>query len=65
MQSQNVIGENVVRIRSARGDTQKALAERAQLSRLGLSHIEPPNVAAWIDKMDTLQDEAEAKGGDF
>lgn len=40
MQSQNVIGENVVRIRSARGDTQKALAERAQLSRLGLSHIE-------------------------
>ena len=40
MQTENVIGENVVRLRAARGESQKGLAERAGLSRLGLSRIE-------------------------
>jgi Zn-dependent peptidase ImmA (M78 family)/DNA-binding XRE family transcriptional regulator len=40
MPADNVIGENVVRIRTARAETQKGLAERAGLSRLALSRIE-------------------------
>lgn len=40
MESLNVIGENVRRIRAARSLSQKALAERARLSRLALAKIE-------------------------
>ncbi len=40
MSAKNVIGTNVVRLRASMGMTQKALADRAQLSRLGLAKIE-------------------------
>lgn len=40
MDAQNVIGTNVVRLRAAKKVTQKALAERADLSRLALRKIE-------------------------
>ena len=40
MSAKNVIGTNVVRLRASMGMSQKALADRAQLSRLGLAKIE-------------------------
>ena len=40
MSAKNVIGTNVMRLRTSKGISQKALAERAQLSRLGLAKIE-------------------------
>ena len=40
MTAENVIGTNVVRLRASMGMSQKALADRAQLSRLGLAKIE-------------------------
>ena len=40
MSAENVIGTNVVRLRASMGMSQKALADRAQLSRLGLAKIE-------------------------
>ena len=40
MSTENVIGTNVMRLRTSKGISQKALAERAQLSRLGLAKIE-------------------------
>ena len=40
MSAKNVIGTNVVRLRASMGMSQKALADRAHLSRLGLAKIE-------------------------
>ena len=40
MATENVIGTNVVRLRVSKSMSQKALAERARLSRLGLAKIE-------------------------
>ena len=40
MSTENVIGINVVRLRVSKSMSQKALAERARLSRLGLAKIE-------------------------
>ena len=40
MSAKNVIGTNVMRLRTSKRISQKALAERAQLSRLGLAKIE-------------------------
>ena len=40
MATENVIGTNVVRLRVSKSMSQKALAERARLSRLGLGKIE-------------------------
>ncbi len=40
MSAKNLVGTNVLRLRTSKGISQKALAERAQLSRLGLAKIE-------------------------
>ena len=40
MTTENVIGTNVMRLRASKGMSQTALAERANLSRLGLAKIE-------------------------
>lgn len=40
MSTKNEIGSNVMRLRTSKGISQKALAARAQLSRLGLAKIE-------------------------
>ncbi len=40
MSTKSVIGANVMRLRTSKGISQKALADRAQLSRLGLAKIE-------------------------
>lgn len=59
MESQNVIGTNVARLRAARGVSQSALAERANLSRLALRNIE---LGASLPRPDTLRALAAALG---
>src|SRR5262245_20858642 len=58
MPTENVIGTNVMRLRVAKGVSQKALAERANLSRPGLSKIE----RGALPRATTLRDLAHALG---
>ena len=59
MPSENVIGTNVMRLRAAKGISQKDLAERAQLSRVDLAKIERGQA---LPRASTLRELARALG---
>lgn len=59
MSTENVIGSNVIRLRSAKGISQKDLAKRAHLSRVGLAKIERGNA---LPRASTLRELARALG---
>ncbi len=59
MPTENVIGTNVMRLRAAKGMSQKDLAERAHLSRLGLAKVERGHA---LPRATTLRELARALG---